>query len=781
MSKKDEQELITDNGTVPSSVNVQVKKRGGCGTFILGFIFAFVFMLVVVVGAGLYLYYNMSIQKVESMFGVSIPVEGEVKNLALKDLLSKTDRLVNASLDTLNTEFKVELPATIPGTSISLTEVYEDEITFMSQTNKVKEFPIQDIVNNLNDFVDAVLPKFYDHVTIGQLTETFGTTILTDLGYPALKDDFYNVGTEAEPVLKSLSDLTINQALDLVPEYFNQENLTVQMALDALGSDLLPKPAEGETDIYANLRTLKITEITTETISTKITGEILLELVDLSAYDFLNTAEFKATTVGELGDYIYGLQLGEFVELGTVVAGDETAQTAYFDKSQYKYLDKTLKLSKVKETILSLKINQIFTDTDLAIITTEYPAAGEQTIVDFLNSLPTGATGATFAQATGGLISCASYGGYVALIADATATTYETKINEANIQDLLGGADLVTPIAAIAGLTISDIAESDNAVNTLLAEFGTLGDLVGSDAGGIFDIIKNVTITDLLNDPATAINTELKSSTVTLAELLGTTVAADENEIIKTVMGITVGSLFTNGASAITNVISTKTLGDIMGLDDTTTGFVKFLKNVTLGDLMDANAVNAITNALTKEGDTDVTLGAFLEIDTSSASGVLTKMTSIKMSDLLGDGANASTAIQGVIDSLTLSDVFGSYDSLTSPILKELYDMTATTDAGRGGMLVSEVFTNINNIKLSTVIGTNKPALLDLVSNYEELTLGTLDDMAIKTDLKIQDLINAGLVTDTGLDDLVKKMTIQEAINQVDEVVKASKGTTSGS
>lgn len=773
MSKKEKDLVPADNpnsDASPGSVNVEVKKRGGCGTFLMGFIFAFVLMLVVVVGAGLYLYYNMSIQKVENMLGVTIPIEGDVKNLALKDLLAKTDQLVNVTLDTLNTEFKVELPETIPGTSLSLKETYDEQITFLGETKKVKEFRIQDIVNNLSDFVDAVLPKLYDHITVGQLLDTAGTTITSDLDYPALVDAFYNVGTEAEPELKTLSELTINQALDKVPEYFGSENLTVQMALDALGAEWLPKPAEGETDIYADLRALKISDLNVENLTEKVTGEVLLKMVDLSGYEFLNTDEFKATKIKDLGTFIAGLELGEFVELSTVVTGSEIEINSYFAKSQYKNLDKTLKLSKLKSTVLGLKINQIFNEIDVAKITSYYSeAAAEETIGEFLART----SGATFEQLTDSQIDCASYGGYVALIANSTAATYEENINNANIQDLLGGADLVSPIAKLCELKISDIKDSDNAVDTILAEFGTLGELVGGSTGGIFEIIADVTIQDLLDHPAEAINEKLKASSKTLETLLGS-VPDDANEIIKTVMGITVGQLFTSGSTAITDAISTKTLGELMNLTDET-GFVSLLANVSFGDLMGDGATAAIKNALTTQDGAEVTLGEFLEIDTSTASGILVKMSNIKMSQLLGNStttADPSGAIQSVVNSLTLTDVFGGYDSQTSAILKELYDMTPDD---KGSILVGDVFSKINDIKLSTVVGSSKPAVLNLIANYDTLTLGTIGDMTVKEGLTVQDLIDAGLVDGSDLEQEVKDMTIADAVNRINEVVKSTK------
>ena len=777
MSEKDEKDvMLKAEDTATPTISVKVKKRGGCGTFLLGFIFAFVLMLVVFVGTGLYMYYNMSIQKLESMIGITIPVEGDIKGLALKDLFAKKDRLVNASLDTLSTEFKVNLPETIPGTSLSLKETYEDEITFLGETKKVKEFRVQDIANNLNAFVEAVLPKIYSHITIGQIVDTAGTTILTDLGYPAMIEKFYNIGTAEAPNMKTLSELTINQALEKVPEYFSNSTLTVQMALDAIGAEWLPKPEEGKPDIYAELRNLKIQDINIENITSKVTGEVLLKMVDLSGYDFLNTEEFKATKLDKIGDYISGLELGEFVEYGTVVAGDAATQNTYFAKSQYKNLDKTTKLSKIKQAILDLKLNQIFDEVDLSKIGSMYSTT--VTVEAFLSPID----GVTFATAvsdpTSGesAVDWSKYDGYVQLIKDATSATYATKINEANIQNLLGGADYITPVAKIAGFTISVIKDSENAVDTLLAEFGTLGEMVGGSAGGIFDIIKEVTIQDLLNRPADAINEKLKTSSEPLETLLGD-VPADANVIIKTVMSIEIGNLFTNGSTAITEAISTKTLGDMMNLSGAT-GFVSLLANVSLGDLMGSSAVNAIKNALTTKTvngiATDVTLGEFLEIDTESASGVLKKMAGINMVQLLGNAttpAKPSEAIQGVINSLMLKDVFGEYDEKSmSTILKELYGMDVTD--GQGSMLINNVFTKINDIKLSTVIG-KKPEILNLISNYDELTLGTISTMKVKENLTIQDLIDAGVISKTVvIKENVKGKTIEEAIELLNTYVK---------
>ncbi len=784
MSKKSKAQreiMVKADDTASPTITVKTKKRGGCGTFVLGFVFAFVLMLVVVVGTGLYMYYNVSIKTVENLIGVTIPIEGDIKKMALKDLIAKKDKLVNASLETLNTEFKIDLPKTIPGTEISLVETYDETVTFLGETKKVKEFRVQDIANNLSAFVDVVLPKLYDHVTVEQITKTAGTTILDDLDYPATKDAFYNIGTETEPNYKTLSELTITQTLDLLPKYFGSENLTVQTALDATGSKLMPKPeSETEVDIYAGLRGLKIKDISTDTLKTKITGAILLDWVDLTGYDFLQTEEFKATTLNEFGNYIKSVSLGEFVELETVVSGDETAVNKYFAKQQYKNLARNLKLADVREAILNLKLNQIFNATDLAKLQTQYSNT-DVTVEEFFTTyqIP---TSTTFEQATTDPITKASaidwesYGGYVDVIKGVTAGNYKTELDKISLQNLLGGNDLVGPIAQIGELTIREVIESDNAVDTLLSKFGTLGDLIGSgNDDGIFGIIKNVTIQDLLDKPAEAITSALKDkkNTKTLRQLLNVTVE-NENAIITAVMDkVTVSQLFTNGSSAITDAISTKTLGDMMNITETT-GFVSLLKNVSLGDLMGDNAVSALKKALTtKSGGTAVTLGEFLEIDTTNAGGILNKMAGLSMVELLGDGttkADPKKAIQGVIDSLTLEDVFGAYDELDSDILKEMYDMTITTPGtteGRGTMLVSEAFEGVENVKLSTVAGSgdSKPKIFTLIANYDDLTIGTIKDLQLIDSITVGSLITAGIITDNGYSEEFKAMSIQDIVD----------------
>jgi len=784
MSKKDNKEvMVKAEDTATPTITVKTKKRGGCGTFLLGFVFAFILLIVLIGGTGVYMYYNMSIKTVENLIGVTIPLEGDIKNLVLKDLIAKKNLMVDASLDTLNTEFKLKLPETIPGTSLSLKETYDEEIEFLGKTKKVKEFRIQDIVNNLDKFVDAVLPKLYDHITIGQITETANTTILTDLGYPATEDEFYEVEVNGVKVKKKLSDLTINQALEVVPEYFKQENLTVQMALDAIGSDLLPYPKdETSKDVYAELRGLKIKDITVENVTDKITGEVLNRLVDLSDYDFLQTEEFNETKLNKIGDYFSTLKLGEFVNIDTVVTDSAT----YFAKPQYKNLQyqdatqetkKVLKMADVRSKILSLKVSEIFNDTDMLKIHYQYNNADNQTVQEFLEALPLNTIDfKTAITPPSGecVVDWKQYDGYVDILKDATAQTWTSTITstDTKLVDLLGPD--ITAVGKICDLTIGEIKNSENAVKTILKKFGTLGDMISGEKTGIFAIIQSVSIDDLLSKPSQAITEKLKTAEdkYTLGTILGYTAGDSDNAIIKTVMGIKVSALFTDGNNAIISAIEndeTLTLGALMKIGSEDKSFVSLLANVKLGDLLGTNAKSSIITALTKDNGADVTLGKFLNMDTSSASGVLTKMANISMASLIGDSATPGDAIQGVIDDLTLADVFGEYNDTMSTILKELYNMTpeGSSTTEKGQIKVNTIFENVNNIKLSKIItsDSNAAKFMGLIKDYENLTLGTISDMEVKENLTVGDLISAGIITNSTKAQSLKDKTLEELIN----------------
>ena len=271
MSKKKKQEEVTQ---APATIKVVEKKRGGCGTFFLGFIFCFIFLFVAIGGTGLYLYYNLTLRQIENTIGVDLSfIDTSLHDYSLKELLNlglnEKDKITEATLESLNADFDLQLPETIPGTQLNIAPVYNEVITFQGQQQQVKKIRIQDIINNLDEFVSAVLPKVYDHVTVQQVVDTLQTTILDDLNYPALNGEYYNIGTTEQPNYKKLADLTITQVLEQLPAHFGSENLTVQELANAAGLSLFPDVEPGQDDIYAELKALNVTQMTTEDLTAK--------------------------------------------------------------------------------------------------------------------------------------------------------------------------------------------------------------------------------------------------------------------------------------------------------------------------------------------------------------------------------------------------------------------------------------------------------------------------------------------------------------------------------
>ena len=161
-------------------------------------------------------------------------------------------------------------------------------------------------------------------------------------------------------------------------------------------------------------------------------------------------------------------------------------------------------------------------------------------------------------------------------------------------------------------------------------------------------------------------------------------------------------------------------------------------------------------NALGASGQT---LGDLLGID--SATGITKIVADISLSDLFGGNVDPTKAISGIINQIKLIDVFpyvATYDD--NNILKILYDMD-------NDILITEIGNSIDTVKLSAVIGTNKPAIFNLVSNYEDLTLSTIDDIQIVENITIGNLIDAGVIDErqlTNLTDTVKNTSLKEVI-----------------
>jgi len=800
-----------------------VKKKGGCG-FFAGFFSCILLIVLVIGGFGLYVYNAVTINQVESLLGVKLPVEGDIRNKPVKDLitlaLETKDSYVHMTINDLPEKVGVDLPTTIPGTDIQLEPIYDAEIVFLNATIKVRDAEIMDVANNIDAFVDAVLPVFYDTVKVGELLTSLDMDqTITEMGYPALTEAIYNVGTQAQPNFKALNDLTINQAKDVLVNYYGEENLTIQGIINAIGlQDVIPDPEAGSTDIYAGLRDLVIAEMSTEDILSNITGAILAEHIDLSEYRFTLREGFRESSILDLPDYIQTVPLSDLIDvpastgeatnptlrlmyalrnatldnfmaedvitsladlidsengwqnftlgtllnkntlgniqalcdvkftdllkdsentidtllksltLGDMVTINNVTASDFFEQNpEFSSLD-GVRYSRIKPDVKELKVNQILT---LAQISTAGLNQTQQNLTLY------GLMGYDFNEHNDNtrtlkdIISPSilqEIGGFAYLLRDSTILSINEDYNSLTVQQILGEDNELSQVVKIADITVYTLLNDEDALNIIMDEFGTLGEMCDSNTG-IFAIIGDIAISDLLDDPDVIMNT-IKSSDKTLADLLEISAPTG---IMAEIAGITVGDLFTDANQAINNALesSTTTLGSLLELDNPTgimsivanitigdlltdpdaitdaltsssmtlaellditdtTGIMSIIKNVTVGELFN-NASTAITSALK---NSNMTLASLIGL--SNPTGMIGTITrSVTVADLFGD--DPTKALSDAIDSVEIADFFGSVD----PSEKVLYALVAKNRT----KTIANINTAISGLRLADILG----------------------------------------------------------------------------
>ena len=332
-----------------------------------------------------------------------------------------------------------------------------------------------------------------------------------------------------------------------------------------------------------------------------------------------------------------------------------------------------------------------------------------------------------------------------------------------SVADIFGSNAENAILNALAGTT-----SSPNTLQTLL-------DI--NDTTGIMSFIKNVKFGDLLGlngaDPSTAILNAIKGedNSNTLGQFLN---IQDDTGIFKYLQNVTMNDLLSdNAGTAIMDAIigdgnsnPYTTLGEFLtinGNTSTPSGLLEMIQDVTLNDLFGPNPSTAITNAI---GNSNKTLGDLITMDTTQ-SGIVKKFANLELSQLFGKNADAS-AITKLVNGITLADVFGT-ETPSNLFLKELYSLSPYS---KGSMPVNEIFNNINKITISNII-TTKPALFNLISNYETLTIGQLcnGELTLKENLTIQDLIDANIIEDKDYSNL-SGLTIQQIRDTANEALK---------
>ena len=665
---------------------VIVKKKGGCGTFLAGFFFAFIFMIALIGGGGAYVYFCVNLQQVQSMFGVNLPIEGDLNKKTIKDLialgLDVKDSYVHLKIGEVETKLGINLPTKIPGTEIDISYLYADGTTikYKGETTNIKDIEVLDATHNMTDLLNGAIDVVSNHLTIGEVLDVAQLKqTITDLGYPAFIKDIYTVNSSK----KTLSELTINEAKTVLPEFYGADNLTVAKLIEATGSKLVPEDA-----MYDTLRALKVQKITTNDLLNNVTGEMLNDLIpDLKDFRFTQTDEFNATVLIDMIDYIQTVYVGDFLTFENAMEANFFTQNPEFESLKGTYV------SVLDEAILNLKVNQILNATQLSR-TTLTPAQQQMSVIQLLES-----TGSNLFTLFG-TQNIEEVGGFVEELQAYTSATFSTQYYELSWAEKLGIQGTSTALLDISSLTVGEVATSDDLPDTIFNKLGTLGNLIGDTDNSILKLLKDIQLSDLLHNAGTAIDNALRGpagSPTTLATLLDITSTDGINAIIGDIL---VGDLLDNPNDAITDALkgSSLTLGELLGMTSNS-GLNGIIKDITVGDLF-TNPNTIIKNTL---ASSTKTLGELLEVDTTGT----------------------PTLSKHILSSLTVADLFGSDPS-------------------------TAIESVINGTSLSLVLGAQPiTGVLSFVTNYNDLTVSTLDQIEIDfVNVTLGSLYDNGVITD---------------------------------
>lgn len=667
---------------------VIVKKKGGCGTFLAGFFFAFIFMIALIGGGGAYVYFCVNLQQVESLIGVKLPIDGDISKKTVKDLIALGLDVKDSYVHLTIGEVESKLGINLP-TKIPGTEI---DISYLYADGTTIQYKGE--TKNIKDIEILDATHNLNDLLNGAVDVVSNhLTIGEILEVAQLKQTLTDLGYPAftkdiytvGSVNKKLEQLTINEAKTVLPEFYGAENLTVAKLLEATGSSLVP-----EKEIYDELRALKVQKITTDDLLNSVTGEILNDLItDLKDFRFTQTEQFNATKLKDMVDYIESVYVGDFITFENAVEEDFFTTT----KNQgFKTLKQTF-VSVLDEEILNLKINQILTPEQIAT-TSLTTAQQEMTIPELLENTNNNLYGLL------GSAIVSEVGGYVEELQLELSSTFATKYNDLTWAEKLGLEGKSTALLDISSLTVGEVATSDDLPDTIFNKLGTLGNLIGDTTNPILKLLKDISLTDLLHNAGDAIDSALRGPTenpTTLATLLNITSSDGINAIIGDIL---VGDLLDNPNDTITDALkgSSLTLGELLGMTSSS-GLNGIIKDITVGSLF-TNPNTIIKSTL---ASSTKTLGELLEVDTTGT----------------------PTLSKHILSSLTVADLFGSDPS-------------------------TAIESVINGTSLSLVLGPQPTTgVLSLVTNYNDLTISTLDQIEIDfVNVTLGSLYDNGVITD---------------------------------
>ena len=272
------------------------------------------------------------------------------------------------------------------------------------------------------------------------------------------------------------------------------------------------------------------------------------------------------------------------------------------------------------------------------------------------------------------------------LLGDLANLTLEQIISDSTIVlDTIKGVTLAdlgidstnTLLGGLASLTIGDIMDNPDSIMERIGN-KTLADFCGDTTSGFMQILGNLTIDDLMNNN-NAITEKLETSEVSLAVLLGQTIAEDASSLTKAFLSIQVKDLFgDNFETTLSNSLDSINITDFVGTDNffinklvskadestpaTIGNMATLLNKMTIGDFVTTS--NGIINLLSYEDPETSTLyeGANIPLE--------------NFGDALANFDITSITIGKLIENDIIKTENTSYDSLSQENKKHLNGLT---------------------------------------------------------------------------------------------------------
>ena len=382
-----------------------MKKSGGCGkvlSFFMGMLVGVVLIIGGVVGVGLWAYNNMSINKAEDMFGLSIDIGSEeFKSKAIKDLIPEVTALVDSSVGEIANTLGYDIPTSFEVVAASGGQPAK-YIDLSEAMNIVLNGKITQVGTNLEDMLDMLtfgylyevahepldIPNIklftrYQNVKLLNVGNIINQITISDIMEPNMQG---GVEVPYTGVLGALSDKTI--------VYLMQEGNMESVINDLKLKDVVTIP-QGDTGVLGALQDLKIGELNNDNIVEAISDKKLSEILNITATTGV-MAKLKDVTIGDISagnidEEIESLRLSEVIDItdtsGVIFAlkdktiGELNADTVMdlYIKDIYTITDtngvmhaiKDWKLSQMTQSkFMTLKINQILdlSDTETGVL-----------------------------------------------------------------------------------------------------------------------------------------------------------------------------------------------------------------------------------------------------------------------------------------------------------------------------------------------------------------------------------------------------------------------------